>query len=156
MGNAASRAPFSCFVERTQEPGRRTVLKALAEACAAWEHLEAHLADIHRLKGSFYYMYGERYGWALRFRRGGRTILAMYPNRGHLTVQIILGKTQVAAAKAMSLPPRVSKVLEAAKDYPEGRWLFIPVKSRKSAHELRPLIALKLSRPRSSHATGRA
>jgi len=99
-------------------------------------------------------MYGERYGWALRFRRGGRTMLAMYPNRSSLTVQIILGKAQVAAAREMGLPSRVSKVLESARDYPEGRWLFIPVRSQKAARELRTLMALKLARPKSTRASG--
>jgi hypothetical protein len=47
-------------------------------------------------------------------------------------------------------------VLGAAKDYPEGRWLFIPVRSRKSAQELRSLIALKMSRPRNIRTGGRA
>ncbi len=91
-------------------------------------------------------MYGVRYGWALRFRRGGRAFLAMYPNRDFLTVQIILGQAQIAEARAIGLPPNISKVLEAAKEYPEGRWLFIPVKSLKAVRQLRALIALK--RPR--------
>jgi hypothetical protein len=97
------------------------------------------MAETYGLKGSFHFMYGERYGWGLRFHRGGRFVLAMYPNQGHLTVQIILGRAQVTVATAMALPPRIVRVLEAAKDYPEGRWLFIPVKSGKSAKELRSL-----------------
>jgi hypothetical protein len=48
----------------------------------------------------------------------------------------------------MALPASVAKVLAAAKDYPEGRWLFVPVRTLKGARDLRPLIALKLSRPR--------
>jgi hypothetical protein len=110
--------------------------------------LQAHLAETYGLEGSFHFMYGEKYGWALRFRRGDRLVLAMYPNRGHLTVQIILGRAQVVAATAMRLPSRVSTVLKAARDYPEGRWLFIPVRSRQSAQELRALIALKTARRR--------
>jgi hypothetical protein len=147
MSSVAMRAPFSCFVDRTKEPGRASVRKALAGARAAWDDLEAHLAETYGLKGMFHFMYGEKYGWALRFHRNGRIVLAMYPNQGHLTVQIILGRAQVAVATAMTLPPRIVRVLEAAKDYPEGRWLFIPVKSVKSAKELRSLIALKMSRP---------
>ena len=92
-------------------------------------------------------MYGKKYGWALRFEHGGRFVLAMYPNTGHLTVQIILTREQVAAATAMKLPPSVARVLEAATDYPEGRWLFVPISTCKAAHEMRDLIALKLSRP---------
>jgi hypothetical protein len=113
------------------------------------------MAETYGLKGSFHFMYGERYGWGLRFHRGGRFVLAMYPNQGHLTVQIILGRAQVTVATAMALPPRIVRVLEAAKDYPEGRWLFIPVKSGKSAKELRSLIALKMSRPGNGRSVGR-
>ena len=156
MSNVAVRAPFSCFVDCTREPGRASVRKALAEARAAWDDLEAHLAETYRLKSSFHFMYGERYGWALRFHRSGRLVLAMYPNHGHLTVQIILGRTQVAMATAMTLSPRIVRVLEAAKDYPEGRWLFIPVRSGKSAKELRSLIALKISRPGNGRSADQA
>jgi len=148
MGNAAIRAPFGCFVDRSQEPSLASVRKALAGARAAWDDLEAHLAETYGIKGSFHFMYGERYGWALRFQKSGRFILAMYPNRSHFTVQIVLGRAQVAAATEMKLPPFIVRVLEAAKDYPEGKWLFIPARSVKSARELRDLIALKISQPR--------
>ena len=151
MGSVALRAPFSCFLDRTREPGHASIRKALAEARAAWDDIEAHLTETYGLKGSFHFMYGKRYGWALHFRQSGRFILAMYPNHNYFTVQIILGRAQVAVATKMRLPPCVSRVLETAKDYPEGRWLFIPVRSRKSAEELRTLIALKMSRPRNGH-----
>jgi hypothetical protein len=155
MGSVTVRVPFSCFVDATQEPALRGVRERLADARAAWDDLVGHVAETYRLQGSFHFMYGERYGWALRFRRSGRNVLAMYPNRGSLTVQIILGRAQVAVATAMSLPARVSKVLDAAKDYPEGRWLFIPVRSLRSAQELRTLIALKMSRPRNDSRAGK-
>ena len=153
MSNVAVRAPFSCFVDCTREPGRASVRKALAEARAAWDDLEAHLAETYGLKSSFHFMYGERYGWALRFERSGRLVLAMYPNHGHLTVQIILSQAQIAVAKAMTLPQRILRVIEGARNYPEGRWLFIPVWSAKGAKELRSLIALKLSRPGTGRIT---
>jgi hypothetical protein len=118
---------------------------ALAESRAAWDDLETHVTKTYGLKGLFHFMYGERYGWALCFRRSGRLVLAMYPNQGFLTVHIILGRAQIATATAMRLPSRISKGLEAAKDYPEGKWPFIPVRSRKAAEELKTLIALKMS-----------
>jgi hypothetical protein len=147
MGSIALRAPFGCFTDRAHEPDRASIRRALADARTAWDTLETELKETYGLEGSFHFMYGERYGWALRFRRGDRLILAMYPNRGKLTVQIILSLAQVAAAREMKLPPQVSRVLESARAYPEGRWLFIPVRSKTSAEGLRSLIALKMSRP---------
>jgi hypothetical protein len=146
MSTIAVRAPFGCFVDRTREPRRAGVRRALAGARPAWDDLEEHLAETYKLKSSFHFMYGPRYGWALRFERSGRLALAMYPNHGHLTVQIILSQPQIAVANAMSLPPSIVRVIERAKNYPEGRWLFIPVRSVKSAKELRSLIELKISR----------
>ena len=116
----------------------------MGKARAPWDELEGHLAKVHGLTGSLHFMYGERYGWALRFERRGRLVVAMYPNRGHLTVQVILNRAQVAAATSMGLPPAIVRALQRAKDYPEGRWLFIPVASLKDARDLRTLVALKL------------
>jgi len=155
MGSARERAPFSCFLDRAQAPSLARVRIALGKARAAWDELVAHLADVYGLEGALHFMYGERYGWALRFRRGGRLVLAMYPNRGCMTVQIVLGQGQVAAATTMKLPPRVRKVFLAAKEYPEGRWLFIPVRSQSGAEELKRLIALKMSRPSRPRGAGR-
>ena len=145
MENSTVRPSHSCFVDRTREPGLASVRKALAGARLAWDDLEAHLAEQYGLKGFFRFMYGERYGWALRFDRSGRLVLAMYPNNGYLKVQIIHGWLQLAEAAKMKLPTHVVKVIEAAKDYPEGKWLFVPVRSVKHARDLRNLIALKMS-----------
>ena len=147
MGTIVERPPFSIFIDRAQKPHDANVHAVLSRARKAWEDLVGHLEETYSLKGSLHFMYGPRYGWALRFERGGRLVLALYPNRGYLIVQIILSIPQVSAAIAMGLPLFVLKVLEAAKKYPEGRWLFIPVKSLSAARELRPLIELKISRP---------
>jgi len=80
----------------------------------------------------------------------------MYPNEGRLTVQVVLGRAQVAKAVAMRLPAGISKVLRAAKDYPEGRWLFVPVSSPQSAREIRMLIELKLASPTAKSTGGHA
>ena len=128
-----------------------SIRKALAKAQAAWDDVEAHVTETYGLKGSLHFMYGVRYGWALCFRRSGRLVLAMYPNKGHLTVQIILGRAQIVAATKIRLPARVSAALKRAKDYPEGKWLFIPVMSQRNAEELRTLIALKMSGPGNVH-----
>ena len=147
MSDAAARPAFSGFTTKAPRPTKVAFRKILTRARAAWDDIQGHLAESWHLTGKLHWMYGERFGWALRFARGGRFVMALYPNRGRFTAQIVLGRAQVEAASAMALPASVAKVLAAAKDYPEGRWLFIPVKTVKGARELRPLIALKLARP---------
>jgi len=148
MSDGAARPAFSGFTQKAARPTRAGIRKILGRARAAWDDLEGHLAQTHHLSGELHWMYGARYGWAVRFRRGGRLVAALYPGRGRLTAQIVLGRAQVEAASAMALPASVAKALAAAKDYPEGRWLFVPVRTLTGARGLRALVALKLSRPR--------
>jgi len=152
MSTPAIRPAFSAFTEKARRPTQAACRKMLARARAAWDDAVGHLAKTYRITGRLHWMYGERYGWALRFARAGRLVTALYPNRGRFTVQIVLGRWQVTAASAMALPASVAKVLAAAKDYPEGRWLFVPVRTLKGARDLRPLIALKLARSRKTAA----
>ena len=149
---APTRPPFSAFTEKARRPTEAAFRKALASALAAWDDLLAHLAESYHLTGTLEWMYGERYGWALRFRKGGRFVTALYPNRGKFVAQVVLGRAQVEAASKAGLPTSVHKVFAAAKDYPEGRWLFVPVKSVKGARDLRQLLALKLARPNKTAA----
>jgi len=144
---APTRPPFGAFTEKARRPTEAAFRKTLARALAAWDDLLGHLAADYKLEGKLEWMYGEHFGWALRFRKGGRFITALYPNRGKFFAQVVLGKAQVEAATKTGLPASVHKVFAAAKDYPEGRWLFVPVKSVKGARELRPLLALKLAKP---------
>ena len=147
MTTQAARPAHGWFTARDEPPTHAGFRAILGRSVGAWDEFETYLADTYGLRGGLHFMYGERYGWALQFRRGGRLILAMYPNRGHFTLQVILSRAQVEAATTMALPGSVTRALAAARPYPEGRWLFIPVRSREGARELRPLVALKMSRP---------
>ncbi len=142
-----TRPPFSAFTVKAKRPTEAALRQGLARALAAWDGVLAHLAEVYHLSGRLEWMYGERFGWAVRFRKGGRLVTALYPNRGRFYAQVVLGRAQVEAAGKAGLPASVAKVLAAAKDYPEGRWLFVPVKSVKGARDLRPLLALKRARP---------
>ncbi len=154
MSSNVTRPPHSAFTEREHAPTRAAIRKILGRSLDAWDDVERHLAENYRLTSTFRFMYGERYGWALRFDRGGRLVAAMYPNRGRFTVQVILGRAQVDSAGSTGLPASVTTVLAAAKPYPEGRWLFVPVTSRKGARDLEPLFALKMARPPKAGASG--
>jgi hypothetical protein len=99
MDDLAPRPPFGCFVDRMHKPTAASVRRALGKARTAWDDLEGYLADAHRLTGSFHFMYGKRYGWALRLQRAGRLAVAMYPNREYLTVQIILNRARVLSPR---------------------------------------------------------
>ncbi len=83
----------------------------------------------------------------MRFRKGGKALLSMYPGEGSFTVQIVLGETPAKKASSLKFGRNARNVLESARQFPEGRWLFIRVSVKQDLRDIRQLLLLKTSGP---------
>jgi hypothetical protein len=72
--------------------------------------LTQFIDEKYRVKRDFAY-YWKNYGWALRFRSGGRALAAFYPGTGSFTVQIIIGQAQLEEALQLRLGAKVRGIL---------------------------------------------
>jgi len=107
-----------------------------------WEELNALLEGNYRVAKDLIF-YGKSYGWAVRFRKGGKALISLYPGLGAFTVQIVIGEEQLGEALASGLGEGARRIIEATKPYPEGRWLFIPVGSEADLRDVERLLAAK-------------
>ena len=102
----------------------------------------------YRTKRDFAF-YGKNYGWAVRFRKAGKALLSMYPGDGSFTAQIVLGETAARKVSGLKLGKNVKNVLDSAHRFPEGRWLFIRIGSKRDVADVQKLLLLK-ERPKTS------
>ncbi len=107
-------------------PSDRAIDAILGRRVGLWSDLRKYLADSydHSPEMSFD---GTKYGWAIRYRRSGRTLVTLYPERGSFTVLVVLGKNDVERAQQTvgDLSKRVRDVLVNAEPRRDGRWLWI-------------------------------
>jgi len=66
------------FVEKEHKPTMREIFAAIGSRRALWENLIQFLTDNYRIKGDLVFG-GKSYGWALRYRRGGKALTTIYP-----------------------------------------------------------------------------
>jgi len=133
------------FIDKGREPTTRQILEAVGTKRPDWEELCRYLTEGFQVRSDLKF-YGTNYGWALRFRKGGKALASLYPDKNGFTVQIILAEAGVRKAHKLNLGRNVKEVLKKAHPYPEGRWLFIRVKSKKDLLDVRRLVALKAGR----------
>jgi len=107
-----------------------------------WERLTQFIEENYRVKRDFAF-YGKNYGWALRFRSGGRALAAFYPGTGSFTVQVIIGQAQLEEASQLRLGAKVRGILRNARAFTEGRWLFIPVESEQDCRDGEHLLTVR-------------
>lgn len=133
---------IGCFTDKARPPTTEAMNEALGGALPLWNALLRVLADVYGAGGELRF-YGRNYGWALRFRRSGRTLLSLYPGEGSFTAQVVVSPAQAENAMWVALGRKVRAVLETTHEYPEGRWLYIPVASEQDVRAIQQLLALK-------------
>jgi hypothetical protein len=131
------------FTDKQHQPTVREMLDAVGVARSHWEDLLNFAQGTSAVSGELKY-YGKNYGWALRFRKSGRALLSMYAGRDIFTAQIVLNAQQAKEAFRLKLRKDVRLILEKAHSYPDGRWLFIPVKRASELRDVKQLLLLKM------------
>jgi hypothetical protein len=130
------------FTDKAHAPTAEQIAEAIGSRQAAWEDMLQVIRETYSHQEDWRF-YGKNYGWALRFRKSGKALVSLYPAEGSFTVQLILSQAEVDKAHNLKLGKHTRQIIEQAHPYPEGRWVFIPVRSGQDLRDAQQLLALK-------------
>ncbi len=131
------------FTDKSRRPKKDEVTETLGSSFTRWTSLVEFLRRSCAAAEDFKFLYGCSYGWALRFRNKGKLLTSLFPNRGYFVAQIILNKNGLKDANGLKLHKNALNAIKTANPYPEGKWLFIPMKSDVDVRDAKALIGLK-------------
>ncbi len=134
------------FTDKEHQPTTTEVFDALGAQQALWDGLTQFIADNYPIPGEWNFG-GKNYGWNLWYRKSGKTLVTLYPQKGLFVAQIVLGNDQVEQALHLKLGKNVGTVLTETPQLHDGRWLFIKVKTEKDVKDIQQLLRVK-RRPR--------
>ncbi len=130
------------FADKEYQPTETAVLKALGPKQPLWKELTQFIADNYPIPGEWNFG-GKNYGWNLWYRKSGKTLVTLYPQKDYFVAQIVLGKDQVEQALNLKLGKNVGTVLTETPQLHDGRWLFIKVKIEKDIKDIQQLLQVK-------------
>lgn len=134
------------FADKEGPPSPEALAEALGPRLPLWEQLTCFIADNYQMAGEWSYG-GKNYGWNLWYRRSGKSLVSLFPQRGYWVAQVILGQTEVTQALALKLGKNVGTTLAETPQLHDGRWLFIRVKTARDVKDIAQLLQIK-RRPR--------
>ena len=97
---------------------------------------------------------GQIYGWNLQYRKGGRPLCEMYPERGSFTALVMLGKAELEQAleRLETFGSTVQRALVETPRYHDGCWMYIrvadPLTCQKDVQDIEQLILIKRKPPK--------
>ena len=133
----------SYFTDKAAPPSDDAIQAALGPAQPLWYELIAALQEGYVCGQELKYLYGKKYGWALRFRSRAKLLINLYPAEGHLVAQVNLDPGAVECALTLGLGALAGEAIARAHPYPEGRWVFVPVRSAEDFDDVLRMVALR-------------
>jgi hypothetical protein len=136
---------FERMLDKEKMPTAKDIADYLGkDAAEAWGDLTAFLAENYNFTPETVFG-GRKYGWAIRYRRSGKSLCTLHPEKGAFTVLVVLGgkETEQALAALSSFNPNVADTISNAKQYHDGRWLWLRVLNRHETADIKRLLQIK-------------
>ncbi|HUH96959.1 MAG TPA: DUF3788 family protein [Anaerolineales bacterium] len=130
------------FLDKEHQPAKKEIEAALAGKLCFWKDIVQFIENNYELTGELAYG-GKNYGWNLWYRKGGKSLVCLYPGQGSFTAQVVLGRDQSEQALHLKFCRSVDRLLQETPQLHDGKWLFIPVKSPAEAKAVEKLLLLK-------------
>jgi hypothetical protein len=136
---------LSVFEDKAHRPTPAELAAALGRAAPHWRALASRLVSVHGPLEEEWHHAGARFGWSMRLKQGKRIVVYCSPGKGMFTVGIVLGRKAVRAARASDLAPPILAVIEAAREYAEGRGVRLEVRTKADLAAILRLAGFKMA-----------
>jgi hypothetical protein len=125
-------------------PSAKTLAAALGRSCAAWEAIVAAMRKTYAPLDVVWQPSAQlAFGRYCRLIRKKRTLLYLIPKVRCFEVVVGLGERATALALKDGLPVSIIRIIEAAKVYPEGRFVRFDVAALATVPVVLRLVAIK-------------
>ena len=131
------------FTDRNKKPDSRSIELAIGSARSSWSRLTGFLTSELKIKGELKF-YGVNHGWAVRYSKSGKSIIALYPNTDSFTAQIILSSSQTKAALESELSDQTKENIRNKPAIHEGKWIYLPIDKKTDVKEIEVLVNIRL------------
>jgi hypothetical protein len=133
------------MTDKTRKPTEEEMVGFIGErAKEAWLEIRRFLEDLYDLVPETIF-YGAKYGWTIRYRKGGKTLCSLFPEKGRFTVLIVLGKKESEKALSVQdeLSSKIRKLLGDTERLHDGRWPWIRLLTTSDTDDVKKLLQIK-------------
>lgn len=134
------------FLDRDAQPEPEQVHKAIGrEVLPVWKDVTTHLSTAFSDYQPEWRYYSAQHGWSLRYRRGSRQLLALFPERGAFSALITLSPEEDTQAleNVEFFNAKFREQINKIPALPQGRWLWVRIEDHTDFVGLQLLLKIK-------------
>ncbi|MBN1999345.1 DUF3788 family protein [candidate division KSB1 bacterium] len=138
--------PHSRMLNEQMAPDETDITNFINERAMvrAWNNLRVFLKEGYGSDGLVTYG-GRKYGWALKYKHGQKTLVTLFPERDSFSVLLVFGKKELEKidVQKADFSGQILHLIERTKQYHDGKWVWIRLKDQQFYTDICNLINLK-------------
>ena len=109
----------------------------------AWVELRRFLRENYDIVPEM--VFNKKHGWDVRYRKSGKTLVTLAPEKGAVLVLMVLGREESEEALSMrnELSLKMYKLIESTEQLHDGRWLWTRLLRIEDTQDIERLLPLK-------------
>ena len=134
--------PYERMLTKNNQPTDKEILKTIGDT-THWLELRQYIESFYDFTPDLV-NYG-KHGWTIRYRKSGKTLCSLFPEKDAFTVLIVLGRKEAEQAMSMNdqFNPAVHKLLHDTDQLHDGSWLWIRVREQSDILSIKNLLKIK-------------
>lgn len=136
---------FERLKDKENVPTDKLIKQTIGEKnYPSWQELKRYLDKAYKITPELIF-YGEKYGWCYRYRKSGKTLCTLFPEKGAFTILITLGKQELEKLKPQLdlLTTVCRKSLKSAKQFHDGKWFWMRMPDMGNIEDMRTILQVK-------------
>lgn len=133
------------MLDKDHVPSEKEILDYLGNrAGEAWADIVSFLRTSYDFSPELDYG-GIKYGWSIRYRKSGKSLCTLHPEKGAFTILIVLGRKEVEQFQKHinDFGPKFVGLFESGQQFHDGRWLWIRILDKSDTEDTRRLLTMK-------------
>lgn len=133
------------YTDKNQMPTEDELYSSLgSEAKDAWVQLMSFAEEHYDHVAEWNYG-GKNYGWNFRYRKSGKTLFNMFPEKKGFTILLVLGKKEIEGYqdRCTEFSDAFRSVYDSAAQYHDGKWLWIRIEAAGQLEDIQRMILIK-------------
>lgn len=135
---------YQRMLDGNVRPIEDEIENTIGENSFLWSEMRKYLEENYDFAPELVY-YGKKYGWTIRYRKSGKTLCSLFPEKDAFAVLVVLGMKEVEKKHSMidKLNSEVRSLFENAEQLRDGRWLWIRVLTKDDIESIKLLLNTK-------------
>jgi hypothetical protein len=135
---------YQRLLNKEQRPGENEIIKVVGETSSLWLEIHEYVRKNFDFSPELVF-FTKKYGWAIRYRKSGKTLGYFFPEDNAFSILLVLGGRESERVDSIKdkLEANIKSVFENTEQLHDGRWLWIRILTKSDVESVKLLLHAK-------------